>query len=403
MKTIIVVLSTAILGLTFSNISVAAERVVSFQFKVKGHLIPSEGGSSAGMTLSFPYVFVAGQEKGLGIIDVSDPSNPKIAGTFNQDGRWTRDVDVADNRAYIATFNQGLQIIDVSDPASPTFLGQYGQEGYNTTGVQVVGQTAYLALSSKAVIPVDVRDPTNPRTGSQAIYGSNGTGNFNRVLVQGSTYTDPMGNVTQNGIYAPNDTGLVYSIGASNLKGIYWLDSLASYDVAVDGVMAYLARAGRWDVVDLTSPNQPRNISKVAASGNVSSIHFVEDFVFSTDNAGIKVHDVTDPQRPRSVGSFPSGGGQMIIQDNRIYLADTASWGLWVLDFYGEILQDNRFTVWRPAEPGKEYLLESKENLDDCCWSEVATNTATTGSIKLIDPAATSLRRFYRVRTADAL
>lgn len=356
----------------------------------------ARGGSSAGIALSFPYLCVAGQEKGLGIIDVSNPSKPTLAGTFNKGG-WTRDVDLAGNLAYTAVSSQGLQIVDIANPASPVLLGSYGGPSYDSTGVQVVGQTAYLVnANGRVLIPVDVSNATKPVTGYPVLYGPNGSGNFNGILVQG-------------GIYIPNDTGLAFSITPSLLTGVYWVDSLPSYDVAVNGSMAYLGRAGRWDIIDLSNPSQPRNVSKVP-SGNVYSIHYVDDFVFTSHGGGLQVFDSSNPQRPRMVGQFVAPGiGQggpstrgtvkMIVRDNLIYLAEASCWGLWVLEFSAEIFQDGAFALWRPAEQGKRYILESKNNVNDCCWTTVATNTAQTESIKLTDSSANGSQRFYRMST----
>jgi hypothetical protein len=122
------------------------------------------------------------------------------------------------------------------------------------------------------------------------------------------------------------------------------------------------------------------------------------------DSEGVRVFDVSDPTRPRSVGGFHTAkAGRMVIRDNLVYLADSSCWGLSVLEFYAEIVKDQTFTAWWPAELGKSYVLQAKEKVTDCCWSGVVTNRASVGSIKLTDTAATGAHRFYRVVVAPWL
>ena len=60
-----------------------------------------------------PYVCVAGL-KGLTVIDVSDPRQPRVASTYASD--TVEGVRVAGSSAYIAEGYRGLTVLDLSDP-----------------------------------------------------------------------------------------------------------------------------------------------------------------------------------------------------------------------------------------------------------------------------------------------
>jgi hypothetical protein len=57
---------------------------------------------------------------------------------------FSRDLRVAGNLAYIAADEFGLQIIDVSDPSDPVLVGGYDTIG-NALAIHVAGDLAYVA------------------------------------------------------------------------------------------------------------------------------------------------------------------------------------------------------------------------------------------------------------------
>jgi len=57
--------------------------------------------------------------------------------------------------AYVADNNSGLRVIDVSNPAVPVALGAFNTTG-NANSVDVVGGLAYVAASSRGLRVIDV-------------------------------------------------------------------------------------------------------------------------------------------------------------------------------------------------------------------------------------------------------
>ncbi len=129
-------------------------------------------------------VSTASADRGLQIVDVTDPRNPEALGTLF-DG-WTlydaRDVDVftIGNRIYavVTAYGaggsegwDGIRIVDVTDPRSPAFVGALRDDGTrllkDTRGVDtfVIGEHTYAAVTGNGndgVEIVRVTDPANP-------------------------------------------------------------------------------------------------------------------------------------------------------------------------------------------------------------------------------------------------
>jgi hypothetical protein len=87
--------------------------------------------------------YVADDDEGLQIVDVSDPAAPALLGSYDTPGD-ARGVQVVNSTAYVADDDEGLQIVDVSDPAAPALLGAYDTPG-DARGVQVVDDLVYVA------------------------------------------------------------------------------------------------------------------------------------------------------------------------------------------------------------------------------------------------------------------
>ncbi|QLQ05478.1 MAG: hypothetical protein HZY76_04845 [Anaerolineae bacterium] len=122
---------------------------------------------------SVAYV-AAGAEGGLQIIDVSDPGNPQILGSYNSAGQATS-VAVSGGLVYLAdgAFG-GLQIIDVLIPQSPTIVGQIDTPG-DCLAVQVAG--GRVRGGWPAGRPADHRRHlTRSPTAARRIYGTDRAG-----------------------------------------------------------------------------------------------------------------------------------------------------------------------------------------------------------------------------------
>lgn len=129
-----------------------------------------------------PYLYVTAGAGGLLVLDVSDPTRPRLAHTVASgafDGRYTNNLHQAGDRLYVATGNftalpsqrPGLAVVDVSDPANARVVGRWehaaGSRGAHV--VEVRGRYAYIGASFEGLIILDVSDPAAMRLVSQVV------------------------------------------------------------------------------------------------------------------------------------------------------------------------------------------------------------------------------------------
>ena len=107
--------------------------------------------------------------RGIFILDVSQPSEPRISGRWiNENARFSNlihDVFVDGNRAYVSDFFSGLVILDLSDPDKPVTLSSLPLEG----GIHSAwAHDGYVYCNQefggweRPLHVVDAHDPANP-------------------------------------------------------------------------------------------------------------------------------------------------------------------------------------------------------------------------------------------------
>ena len=107
--------------------------------------------------------------QGIFILDVSQPSEPRISGTWiNENARFSNlihDVFVDGNLAYVSDFFSGLVILDLSDPDRPVTLSSLPfEEGIHSAWAH--GGYVYCNQEfggwERSLHVVDASDPANP-------------------------------------------------------------------------------------------------------------------------------------------------------------------------------------------------------------------------------------------------
>ena len=81
-----------------------------------------------------------------------------VLGTFSSfhTAGYTRDVQVVGNRAYVADDEKGMRVLDVSNPASITELGTFDTPGNAQGAVHVMGNLVYVADGNSGLRVYDV-------------------------------------------------------------------------------------------------------------------------------------------------------------------------------------------------------------------------------------------------------
>ena len=92
---------------------------------------------------------VADHDGSIQVIDVANPSNPRLMGSVETPG-YTYGVAISGNYAYAADFTLGLQVVDISNPASPQIVGGVDTPG-EAMGVAVSANYGYVAGGSSGL------------------------------------------------------------------------------------------------------------------------------------------------------------------------------------------------------------------------------------------------------------
>lgn len=241
------------------------------------------------------YAYIAANNHGLDILDISNPSKPALVGNTSLDSRNSRAmaVYVDGNYAYLAC-SDGLHIVDVSIPTSPQVLGFYSIEKYydmiylvsaNVKDVIVDGNYAYLMLEysyfEHCIIDIlDVSNPAQPQSTGQYIY-------FGDSIKE-------------------SDLGFLHQ---ENKSYLFFNDDMMS-DLEI------------WDVSNPLSPQHKKTINSVdrySVKGNYVYI------IYGTD---LKIFNIEDPTNPQQVGtcSISSYAYHIYVAGNYLFLAEETDW-----------------------------------------------------------------------------
>jgi hypothetical protein len=128
------------------------------------------------------YVFVADEQRGLAVVDVSVPSRPQMiaVATWDRQRSTAQAVWGEDKLVYVAAGRQGLVIVNVDDPRRPTVLSRYKSDpsGF-AKGLCVAAGLVYLANANadneqdNGLIVVDARDPKMPKLKGRCAFAGN--------------------------------------------------------------------------------------------------------------------------------------------------------------------------------------------------------------------------------------
>ncbi len=301
-------------------------------------------GAVRDVALSGDHAYLAVDEGGFHVVDISDPSSPVDVGSI-QSITYASGLDVDGGHAYLAALTRFL-VIDISDPAHLEITG--GVDGLSeATGVAVCGDIAFVASGNAGLISVDIRDPTDPRlaggvdtpgyASTVTLFGDYAyvTDGYHGIAV--IDVSDPRVPVHINQIpcsYHPERiciSGrlayvaeisaelLVYSLvdpAAPTLVGACPLPGHA-HDVDVDGNHAYVAVADNdmtgFYAVDVTDPATPRIVAETVPPGFPIGVITAGEHAFvNCHHGGLQVIRIADPVEPVPAGDLAE---QWIVRD----------------------------------------------------------------------------------------
>ena len=158
-------------------------------------------GHTCSVDISGNFAYITGSsngaDSGLYIVDIADPFNPTLIGSYEPDDILFS-VAISGNYAYVTGTFYDLHVLDIGDPTNSSLAGRCNTP-YQSKDIAVFGNYAYLVKNvnggQDALFMVDIEDPFNP-TFTGSYLRSSSIGNGSSIAVFGDY------------IYVPAERGL---------------------------------------------------------------------------------------------------------------------------------------------------------------------------------------------------
>ncbi len=282
------------------------------------------------------------------------------------------------NLLYVANDQRGLEVFDISNPAMPQFMGGFNTGGRSqaisvfTYGIQ--RKVAFLADTKGGLLVLDATNPGNiiqiDRIKIDPPVGNPDGSNILDVAVE-------QNNATVFAYLAANLAGLVIfdvtdpdSIGAplSTLPFDQGSGPFPFSAVAIKGNTAYVAVAiNAFLVADVSDRSSPGFIDSIIVSGAQFSAPFlVGNQLFFTDSgtaSRLAIYDITNPNNAIETGSFTlENSPSQVTADGTIAVVGHATGGFSFIDVRNPVAPALDFFLHTPfgATPiidGKRFIL----------------------------------------------
>jgi|GEM_PF-2187237 len=254
--------------------------------------------------------YVADDDGGLRCVDITNPAIPAEIGQLSFYGLKVLGVEVFGDFVFASAVFCGITVINVVDPSNPAIVGSFGGEVAECK-VVLNGSYAY-ATNSKGFISVDITDPSKPQTVGQ--YVSDGycqsVAVNDRIACVGLGYeglrivdvTDPA---------TPTELGSLVLVGTADR-------------VAISGNLAFVAGENRWlRFVDISQPSAPKIMNEYRTPISINRITVDGNFLFLSGGGGFRIVDFSDPLNPVETGhgSFYSSNG-IAVQGDIAYVSE---------------------------------------------------------------------------------
>ena len=260
-------------------------------------------------------IIAASNDHGIEIIDITDPTNPTSVGRVGDDGTrflaGAKEVGIyttgGSTYAVVTSGNDdGIEIIDISDPTSPTPVGNLDDDatrelaGAKGLAIETINGVEYAIVTGNTddgIEIIDISDPTNPTSVGRILDDDNKNGcdsdevcldhvkGVRTTTINDKTYAFASGQF-DDGVEIidisdptnPTSVGRVVDTGANNnactvANGERCLGGVRQIAIAEVGGIGdtsgthYMITAGRFDngidIFDISDPENPTHLVSV--------------------------------------------------------------------------------------------------------------------------------------------
>jgi hypothetical protein len=334
---------------------------------------PADSGRPAEIASSGNLIYVTSRFKDncFYILDATDPLNLAELGHITiQGGNGSFQLFISGDYAYLGMYNDGVYaggvaIIDISNPSNPQIAGIYEGEGGSISlyEIPLLGiAPPYLIMSKRALgsrpaelFLVDVSNPSQPVRKGSYILDNNGEVDIfvvlKRAIAESSPessliyVTDANRDTLQIGMHQnmPPTRLLTFDISSPDnpqLVNEYIQSDLGKYRYLIQEEDHLFITDGNYGVriFDVSTPSFPIQLGGVATAAENHFVALSEDgkyaYVTQTFGGTVRVIDISDPGLPTEVGEYWDGdwntNRQPKTKGNFLYLPHT--WGVKTLD-----------------------------------------------------------------------
>ena len=332
---------------------------------VVGELDTMPGFPSPKVDIAVDQVVVAARDWGVKIVDVSLPALPKLTGSCRVPA-GAQCIFMEEGLAHVGD-SQGLLAVDLSDPWEPVLLGSYqqpsgGPEEWDPQALVGHNDHVYLLQASGGMSVVDVSDPSTMSTTNYLPEVAKGKD----IVIDGN-----------HAFVAAADTGLqIFDLAEPStpeLVGDYQVPA-GVYRVRVASGYAYVGTP-KFSVLDVHVPEAPELVTEY--DHGVAELELVNGYLYCAHTLFVNVvpgqwlhydelliYDLVEPGSPTLVSSTDMNFelGSMHVSGNWLYYANNK---------FGDV-NINAIDVTQPVFPGTSgayatWPYEDKD-MDDADW-----------------------------------
>jgi hypothetical protein len=238
----------------------------------------------------------------VSVYDISDFNHPVELGYYQKsESSGTHDIGVLEalpRSVYVAD-GDSLEVVQFAPPDSPTVVHQ-NDSGGRIEGLSVLEDTAYLAVSGFGLRIVDCCDGGLTELGSLEFSSGEGETVGETAVSDGYAFVAS---------YHGDDDRFLRLIDVSPQSRPVEVASVPCgyvWDIAVSNGIAFLAETYGVRVIDVSTPQDPRELVFLEGANGIRGIEVWNDFVYvlydawnSSDEWAVSVFEISDPSNPR--------------------------------------------------------------------------------------------------------
>lgn len=268
------------------------------------------------------YAYVADNDGGLRILDISNPATPFEAGYYDTP-RHMQKIVLSGKYVYMNENENGMRIIDISNPSNPVEAGFYDiySAWYEGIGqIAVAGNYAYITDSFHCLRIIDVTNPSNLIVvGTLSVayrpYAISVKGSYAYI----AEWADPgWGEALLHVIDVSNPTVIIEVGKIKNTNPM-------AVNLVIDGNYAYISdvRHGL-AIANISNPVNPYEVGRFPTSSYIYAVDINGHYAYVSDTTGILIIDISNPTEPIEIGhcNTPSLIQDLYVHNNYIYDAN---------------------------------------------------------------------------------